>query len=70
VPTGRFLLLLGSLCLIVVVLAHIAEAFDILPEMGWGQPNSIGHYLDLASAVLGCILVSLAFVMMWWARER
>ena len=40
----------------VVVLTHVAETFRILPVMGWGLPNSAGHYLDLASAVLGCTL--------------
>jgi hypothetical protein len=56
---GRFLLLFGSACLIIVVLTHIAEAFHLLPMMGWGLPNSAGHYLDLVSAVLGFILLPL-----------
>jgi hypothetical protein len=37
--------------LIVVALTHVAEAFNIFPSMGWGLPDSPGHYLDLASAV-------------------
>jgi hypothetical protein len=36
----------------IVVLTHIAEAFHIFPAMGWGKPNSAGHYLDLVSAIL------------------
>jgi hypothetical protein len=53
---------LGSVCLIVVVLTHVAEAFHIFPAMGWGLPNSAGHYLDLVSAILACILLSLGIV--------
>ena len=36
-----------------VMLTHVAERIDILPGMGWGLPNSPGHYLDLISAVSG-----------------
>jgi hypothetical protein len=51
---GRILMLFGSGFLILVVLTHIAEAFHIFPAMGWGLPNSAGHYLDLVSAILRC----------------
>ena len=30
--------------------------------MRWGQPDSAGHYLDLASAVLGVALLGAAVV--------
>jgi hypothetical protein len=63
VKTGRALVLLGLSCLIIVVLTHVAEAFYIFPAMGWGQPNSVGHYTDLASAILGCILLPLGFLI-------
>jgi hypothetical protein len=53
------LLLLGSAGLIVVVLTHVAEALHIFPSMGWGLPDSAGHYLDLVSAFLGCALLAL-----------
>jgi hypothetical protein len=59
---GAALLLLGSACLIVVMLTHIAEALHIFPSIGWGLPDSAGHYLDLASAVLGCALLPLGFL--------
>ena len=58
----RFLQLLGAVCVIIVVLTHIAEAFQIFPAMGWGLPNSAGHYLDLVSVILGCTLLPLAFI--------
>jgi hypothetical protein len=59
---GRSLLVFGLACVIVVVLTHVAEAFDILPAMGWGRPNSAGHYLNLASAILGCVALPLGFL--------
>jgi hypothetical protein len=53
---GSFLQLLGAGLLIVVIFAHIAEAFHLFPRMGWGLPNSAGHYVDLICAVAGLIL--------------
>jgi uncharacterized membrane protein (UPF0136 family) len=60
-----FLQLLGAVCLVVVVLAHVAEALHLIQQMGWGEPDSVGHYLDLSSAVLGVTLLvlSIAFRM-------
>ena len=52
----RRLLLSGIVCLVIVVLTHIAEMLNVFPGMGWGLPASPGHYLDLVSAVLGCML--------------
>lgn len=45
--------LLGAGCAMVVVLAHVSEAWHLLPCMQWGAPDSIGHYVDFWSAVLG-----------------
>jgi formate hydrogenlyase subunit 3/multisubunit Na+/H+ antiporter MnhD subunit len=53
----RFLQLFGSACIIVVVLTHVAETLVLIPSMGWGLPNSFGHYLDFVSAILGLTLV-------------
>jgi hypothetical protein len=64
------LLLFGSTCLIVVVLTHVAEALHIFPSMGWGLPDSAGHYLDLVSAVLGSVLLSLGFLAKTLSRRR
>jgi hypothetical protein len=44
---AALLQLLGAACLVAVVLTHLCEAFDLFPGMGWGLPNSVGHYLDL-----------------------
>lgn len=58
----RWLTFSGIACLIVVVLTHVAEHSRILPGMGWGLPNSPGHYLDLSSAILGAILLVAALI--------
>ena len=59
----RFLQLLGAIFLLIVVLAHVAEAFHLIPWMRWGENNSPGHYLDLFSAVLGLILLPLGYLL-------
>ncbi|KAK45373.1 hypothetical protein BG58_18235 [Caballeronia jiangsuensis] len=61
--TTRFLVAAGCGCLIVVALTHVAERFSILPNMGWGLPNSPGHYLDLSCAVLGIVLLLAAGIV-------
>jgi hypothetical protein len=68
----RFLVLAGCACLIVVALTHVAERFAFLPWMGWGQPDSPGHYLDLACAIAGfALLLSAAVVrLLSDARRR
>jgi len=53
----RRLLLAGCVCVAVVMFTHVAERFDILPGMGWGLPNSPGHYLDLFFAAAGVLLL-------------
>jgi hypothetical protein len=53
----RFLLAVGCGCLLVVVLTHVAERFAVLPGMGWGLPDSPGHYLDLVGAISGGVLL-------------
>jgi len=40
-----------------MVMTHAAEAFHLLPGMGWGLPHSPGHYLDLFSAISGIVLL-------------
>ncbi len=66
----RILLLLGSGFLILVVLTHVAESFHIFPAMGWGLPNSAGHYLDLVSAILGCAFLTLGFLAIGLTRRK
>jgi hypothetical protein len=62
------LLLLGIACFVVVALTHVFEAFAIFPALGWGQPRSIGHYIDLGSAILGLTLVTAGFLFQYAQR--
>lgn len=58
----RFLQLIGAAFLGVVVLTHVAERFSVFPKMGWGRPNTVGHYLDLTSAVVGLTLLPIGYI--------
>lgn len=58
-----FLQLFGSACLLVVVFTHVFEALQLFPWMRWGEEHSAGHYLDLASAVLGLTLFPLGYLL-------
>ncbi|MGH9511619.1 MAG: hypothetical protein ACRD2U_05735 [Terriglobales bacterium] len=55
--------LIGSGCLTLVVVTHICEALLLFPAMGWGYERSIGHYLDLCSAVLGLTLFPVGYLL-------
>jgi hypothetical protein len=59
----RFFLLAGCGCLVVMALTHVAEAMHWLPGMGWGLPNSPGHYLDLFTAIAGVAMLLTAGVL-------
>lgn len=59
---GSLLQIVGSAGLLVVVLTHIAEGLQLFPSMHWGENQSAGHYLDLASAVVGITLLPLGFL--------
>lgn len=64
-----FLQLLGTTCLVVVVLAHISEALHLFPWMGWGLERSAGHYLDLSSAILGLALFPTGYFLQSLAKR-
>ena len=66
----RALTIVGCVCLIVVVLTHIAEGIGILPGMGWGLPDSPGHYLDLIAAMSGIGLLVAAGLAHFLVRVR
>ena len=53
----------GALGLVVVVAAHICEEFHFLTGMGWGEPRSPGHFLDLSGAVVGVTLLPLGYLL-------
>jgi len=58
-----FLQLVGAGCLVVVALAHVFEALHLFPSMRWGEAHSVGHYVDLTSAVLGVTLFPTGFLL-------
>ncbi len=66
----RFLVLLGVACWMIVLLTHVAERLHVFPSMGWGVPDSPGHYIDLVSAIVGCISLLAAFALWVTARAR
>ena len=67
---SRLLRFVGLACLAMVVLTHIAEKLHVLPNMGWGLPDSPGHYLDLVSAILGRTLLLIGLVLGVAARKN
>lgn len=60
--------LAGSVGLAVVVIAHICEGLHLFPWFGWGDEHSVGHYVDLSSAILGVTLLPLGYFL--HRRER
>lgn len=63
-PNDGSLLLAGSsACFVIVIVTHIAEALRLFPAMGWGEPRSIGHYVDLTSAIGGIALLALSVLV-------
>jgi hypothetical protein len=58
----RALGLSGWLCWLMVLLTHVAKRWQLFPGMGWGLPNSPGHYLDLFTAIGGTALLLAAFL--------
>lgn len=60
---NSFLQLIGSAGLVVVVFTHICEALQLFPWMHWGLENSVGHYLDLSSALLGVTLFPVGYLL-------
>jgi hypothetical protein len=67
---ARVLGFAGGVCLLVVVLTHVAERWNLSPGMGWGRADSPGHYLDLFSAIIGVALLVAAFVRSRQRRNR
>jgi hypothetical protein len=55
--------LLGASGIVIVVLTHICEALHWFPGMRWGAEHSVGHYLDLGSAVCGLTLFPIGYLL-------
>lgn len=61
--------LVGAIFWLVVIFAHVLEAFGLIQSQGWGRPNTIGHYIDLVSALAGAILFPLGFLGRHYTRR-
>jgi len=55
--------LLGAGFLLVVPLTHVSEALRLFPWMQWGLEHSVGHYVDLSSAIAGLMLFPLGYLL-------
>jgi|ERR1051325_5695396 hypothetical protein len=66
---AAFMQLFGAACLMIVALTHVSEALHLFPWMGWGLRNSAGHFLDLASAVLGILLFPTGYLVYAFDRK-
>jgi hypothetical protein len=63
--------LIGSGFLFIVVITHVCEALGTFDSMVCGMEHSIGHYLDLGSAVLGVTLFSTGYGdSLRWTRSE
>jgi hypothetical protein len=60
--------LTGAGAFAVVVVAHMCEALHLLSWFDWGEEHSVGHYIDLTSAILGLMLLPLGYLL--HRRER
>jgi hypothetical protein len=65
-----FLQLLGAGCLVVVVLTLFCEALHLFPWMGWGDKDSVGHYLDFGSAVLALTAFPTGYLLHALSKRR
>jgi len=59
---------LGIGCFGVMALTHVFEEFSLFPGLGWGQPHSAGHIIDLVAALLGVTLMTISFLL--WRRAH
>jgi hypothetical protein len=62
--------LVGAGFLLVVIFAHVCEAFGFIPSFGWGRPSTVGHYIDFVCAIAGSILLALGYFSRWIIRRR
>jgi hypothetical protein len=58
---GRVLLFLGLSSLCIAGFAHLCEALQLFPAMGWSLPRTPASYLQLDSTVAGLALLTAGF---------
>jgi hypothetical protein len=67
--TAAVFQLIGSACLMAVVIAHVCEALAWFPWMHWGLEHSAGHYVDLVAAIGGLSLFPIGYLFGALTRE-
>jgi hypothetical protein len=67
---SSLLQVLGAGCLMIVAVTHVCEGLNLFPSMGWGAEDSIGHYVDLSSAVLGLSLFPTGYLFHALAKRH
>ncbi len=60
----------GSVLLLFVALFHSFEEFHLFTFMQWGQPHSIGHYLDFFSAILGVLFFLVGIISPLFVKRK
>ena len=65
-----FFQVLGAVCFVLVVLVHLCEALNWFPSMRWGAEDSVGHYVDLWTAILGLSLFPIGYLFHTLTRPR
>jgi hypothetical protein len=70
VLVGRYMMMLGAGCLVIVVLTHVCETFHLFTVMGWGLKHSPGHYLDLTAAILGFVFFPGGYFLAFVAKPK
>ena len=60
--TGPLLEVVGAAGWAMLGVTHICEGLHVLPRMRWGIEGSPGHYLNLASLLVG-LLLPLGYVL-------
>ena len=55
--------LVGAAGLMIVVLVHLCEGLGVFPGMGWGLEHGVGHYVDLAAALLAVVLFPVGYLL-------
>lgn len=55
--------LAGAAGMVLVILAHVCEALQILPWLHWGQERSAGHYVDLFGGMVAITLFPLGYLL-------
>jgi hypothetical protein len=68
--TSSLMQVIGAGCLIIVVLTHVCEALNLFPSMRWGAEDSIGHYLDFLSVILGLSLFPVGYLFHMLAKAH